>query len=273
VAAIVETADGRRFFVKAAAPELNPDTPHFHRREAVIAGALPEDAPAPRLLWTYDEGEDGWIVLVYEALSGRNPHTPWQADELDRVVAALIALSDALTPSPVPEAIAGRARDVSLFARPKWWLMREYPPEGIDGWSVRNFDRLVELEARARTAIDGDTLIHLDLRADNTLVTDRGVMIVDWPHARVGAPWVDLLGMAPSVALQGGPPPDELLLRHPAARAADPDDINAGVAALAAYFTYQSFQPPPPGLPTVRAFQRAQGEITRAWLAKRTGWT
>jgi hypothetical protein len=134
VAAVVETADGRRFFVKAAAPELNPDTPHFHRREAIIAAALPDDAPAPRLLWTYDEGDHGWIVLVYEAVTGRNPHTPWQADELDHVIEALIRLSEALTPSPVPEAIAGRARDVSLFARPTWWLMREFPPEGIDDW-------------------------------------------------------------------------------------------------------------------------------------------
>ena len=272
VAAVVHTADGRRFFVKTAAPELNPDTPGFHRREAIIAAALPENAPVPRLLWTYDEGEDGWIVLVYEAIEGRNPRTPWNAAELDRVVDALVALSDALTPSPVSEAIAGRARDVSLFARPKWWLMQRYPPDGIDDWFARNFNRLVELEERAREAVDGDSLIHIDMRADNMLITERGVVIVDWPHARIGAPWVDMLGMAPSVTLQGGPSPDEFLLRHPAARAADPADINAAIAALAAYFTYQSFQPPPPGIPSVRAFQRAQGEITRAWLARRTGW-
>lgn len=272
VAAVLHTADGRRFFAKAAAPELNPDTPGFHRREAIIAAALPEQAPVPRLLWTYDEGEAGWIVLVYEAIAGKNPQTPWQAEELDRVVKALITLSEALTPSPIAEEIASRARDVSLFARPKWWLMQRYPPEGIDDWSVRNFDRLVELEERAREAVDGESLIHIDMRADNMLVTDRGVVIVDWPHARIGAPWVDMLGMAPSVALQGGPPPDEFLLRHPAARAAAPGDIDAAVAALAAYFTYQSFQPPPPGLPTVRAFQRAQGEIARTWLAQRTGW-
>jgi hypothetical protein len=28
---------------------------------------------------------------------------------------------------------------------------------------------------------------------------------------------------------------------------------------------------PPPGLPTVRAFQAAQGEVTRRWLAQRAG--
>jgi len=44
------------------------------------------------------------------------------------------------------------------------------------------------------------------------------------------------------------------------------------VAAIAGYFTRQSLQPPPPGLPTVRAFQAAQGVVARDWLALRTGW-
>jgi len=46
--------------------------------------------------------------------------------------------------------------------------------------------------------------------------------------------------------------------------------------ALAAHpgrvFTRQALLPPPPGLPTVRAFQAAQGQVARAWLAARTGW-
>ena len=42
-------------------------------------------------------------------------------------------------------------------------------------------------------------------------------------------------------------------------------------AALAGYFTHRALQPPPPGLPTLRAFQAAQGEVARQWLAHRTG--
>lgn len=51
----------------------------------------------------------------------------------------------------------------------------------------------------------GDTLLHLDLRADNIVLTADRVYTVDWPSAAVGAWWVDVLGMAPSVAMQGGP--------------------------------------------------------------------
>jgi hypothetical protein len=73
--------------------------------------------------------------------------------------------------------------------------------------------------------------------------------------------------------MQGGAPPEDLLARHPAARAADPQAITAVVAAIAGFFTYQALQPPPPGLSTVRAFQAAQGVAAREWLRQRTGWT
>jgi hypothetical protein len=74
------------------------------------------------------------------------------------------------------------------------------------------------------------------------------------------------------VTMQGGPPPEEVIARHPACPLADPDAITAAVAALAGYFTHRALQPPPPGLPTLRAFQEAQGAVAREWLAQRTGW-
>ena len=73
VAARLRSEDGRRFFAKAAGPEPNPLTPAAHRREARVAAALPEDAPVPTFLFSHDEGERGWIVLVFEDVEGRNP--------------------------------------------------------------------------------------------------------------------------------------------------------------------------------------------------------
>jgi hypothetical protein len=98
------------------------------------------------------------------------------------------------------------------------------------------------------------------------------VVIVDWPWAAVGAAWVDVLGMAPSVALEGGPEPSAFFGMHPACRAADPARVDAVLCTIAAFFTYNALQPPPPGLPTLRAFQASQGEVARRWLAERTGW-
>ena len=40
------------------------------------------------------------------------------------------------------------------------------------------------------------------------------------------------------------------------------------VVAIAGYFVERGRLPDPPGLPTVRAFQRAQGAVTNAWLRR-----
>jgi hypothetical protein len=104
------------------------------------------------------------------------------------------------------------------------------------------------------------------------LVTDGGVVFVDWPHACVGAAVFDLVAWAPSVALEGGPSPEELLAMYPRAQAADPDAVTVLVAALSGFFVAHSLRPAPPGLPTLRPFQAAQGDVALSWLRHRTGW-
>jgi hypothetical protein len=96
-------------------------------------------------------------------------------------------------------------------------------------------------------------------------------VVVDWPHARIGAAWVDIVFLAPSVAMQGGPDPATLFARHPASHTALPEAVTAVIALMAGFFTWSALQPPPPGLPTLRVFQEAQGSIARRWLAERIG--
>jgi nucleoside-diphosphate-sugar epimerase len=95
------------------------------------------------------------------------------------------------------------------------------------------------------------------------------VVVVDWPWACLAAPWFDLVTMLPSVRLQGGPPPAGVFAAHPLTRHADADAVTSVVAALAGYFVHRGGQPPPPGLPTLRAFQRDQGAVALDWLRHR----
>ena len=274
IAARIRTVDGARYFVKGAGPVPNRDTPGMHRREAQIVAAMPAGAAVPRLLWSYDDEDSGWVLLVSQDIQGRHPQMPWRVDELDRVVDGLSRLADALTPSPLPVSLVGSARDAFARSINGWRQLAEGPPSDLhrlDPWSRRNLDRLVELESQAPDAVDGDTLLHLDVRADNILLAENEVWLFDWASACVGASWVDAVGLAPSVAMQGGPPPEQVVTRHPAARSADPAHITAAVAAVAGYFTHGALQPPPPGLPTLREFQAAQGTVARDWLALRTG--
>ena len=97
------------------------------------------------------------------------------------------------------------------------------------------------------------------MRADSLLIDDCRVWFFDWPHACVGAAWFDVVAFIPSVVMPGGPPAEEVFARYQLGAEADQDAVNCALAPLADYFTRQSLLPPPPGLPTLRAFQAAQG--------------
>lgn len=71
--------------------------------------------------------------------------------------------------------------------------------------------------------------------------------------------------------MQGGPEPAALLRMSAVGAAADQKAVAALACAIAGYFTWQALQPPPPGLPTVRAFQSAQGVVARRWVADLLG--
>jgi aminoglycoside phosphotransferase len=266
VAARLELADGRSVFAKAIGPEPNPDSPEFHRREARVAAALPQETPAPRLLFTADE--EGWVTLVFEHVDGREPELPWREDELARVLDALTDLAAALTPPPLEAPPVAEALD-KLFHG--WRTLVSRGAVGIDPWAAERLGELAALEAGWAEGAAGSTLLHCDVRADNILLAPDRVVFVDWPHACVGAAWIDLLAFLPSVAMQGGPRPWEIFDEHPLGRDAPAEQVVPVVAALAGFFVERSIQPPPPGLPTLREFQRAQGVKALAWLQRSLG--
>jgi aminoglycoside phosphotransferase (APT) family kinase protein len=273
VAARLRLADGRRVFLKAISSHPNPDSPAMHRREARIAAALPASVPTPRLLWSYDDGD--WVAILFEDIEGWTPATPWRAEELGRVLSALTQLVESLTPSPIAvETIAERLheplqgwRTLESAARTKGDRL-----DSVPDWAGRNLERLAALESEWERASAGATLLHFDLRADNILLTADRVLVVDWPHASLGAGWMELLQILPSIAMQGGPRPWEIFDSHPLGRRAPDREVTAVLAAVAGYFVRQSRLPAPPGLPTLRAFQRDQGIPAVEWLMRRTGW-
>lgn len=257
-------------FVKAVGAALNPDAPEFHRREAAISAALPPGGPFPRLLDAYDDGE--WVALAFVAVDGRPPAHPWDPAELDAAVHALAGLHALLTPNPVPAADPAADRLRGVLGGWGALVSSGDVPEGLDAWAHRNLDRLADLEAGWPEAIAGTTLLHADVRSDNMLVTEDGVVFVDWPHACVGTAVFDVVAWAPSVVLEGGPAPEELLERHRPSRHARSEVVPVLVAAFSGFLVPSSLRPPPPGLPTLRAFQAAQGEVALRWLERCTGW-
>jgi hypothetical protein len=82
----------------------------------------------------------------------------------------------------------------------------------------------------------GDTLVHLDMRADNVLLGEDGaVWFVDWPWTCRGARWVDSALLVLNAATYGHDP-EELVAANPLLSAADPIALTALLVGLAGMF-------------------------------------
>lgn len=269
VAARVVCADGTRAFVKAVGEPLNPQSPGLHRKEIRLASVLPEHPALPRVLATYDDGT--WVALLIEDLQGRHPRLPWEQAELRRVLDTLAELAPLLDPSPLPaDEIGDIAADLTETLA-AWPALAAAPPADLDPWTLRHLDRLAELAATPIAS--GSALVHVDLRADNVLLTADGRLCVfDWAQANVGPGWIDPVVLLLEVHAHGGHDVDAILADHPLTRSVDPEQVTLAVLAISGLMQRQSRQPTPPGLPKLRAYQRAYADASADWLRRRLGW-
>jgi aminoglycoside phosphotransferase (APT) family kinase protein len=184
-----------------------------------------------------------------------------------RIVSALARLADVATPSPV-----ALARD---HPRLGGWTdvvrddasMRRLPAESR--WAVDHLALLVELERDGLEAARGESLVHFDLYPHNVLLSADRVSFVDWPHARLGNPLVDLVSVLSTVAVTGHDP-SPIAQAHPLMRKADPHVLDALIAAHAGFCIAGALSPAAPGLDAVVDAKRALAGAFLGWLAHRS---
>ena len=247
----VELDDGRTAFVKLALDDVAAE---WLRDEHRVYSSL--EAPfMPELLGWYD---DNSTLLAIEDLSAAYWPPPWQPGQVEQVLATL---GDVAATAPP----AGLTTLEELRERLNGWELVESDPEplltsGLVGrdWLERALPRL--REAAAACDLSGDALLHLDVRSDNLCFREGHLFLVDWNLACVGNPLLDLVAWLPSLRLEGGPEPWELV----------PE--SGGLATLiAGYFASRAGLPTPSTAPRVRPFQRRQAEITLPWAARELG--
>jgi hypothetical protein len=247
--AIAEFDGSSTAFVKAGTEEI---TSEFLRDELRFYQAV--QAPfMPRLLG-YDEADPPFLVL--EDLSDWRWPPPWDDEAIDQVREALAELWSTPAPEWVPPITEERewllGGWATIEADPQPFLSLDL---GSRGWLD---DALAVLRRAAESApIEGDSLLHLDVRSDNLCLSDRGAVLVDWNLVHVGNPDLDLAAWAPSLLLEGGPSPEDLLPNAPGL-----------AAALAGFFASRAGLPPPPTAPKVRQIQRAQLEVALPWACR-----
>ena len=263
-ASVLTCADGSRHFVKAASHKAQRMFAAAYREEARKLAALPDAAPAPRLLWTHDD--EDWMVLATEYVAARAPRRPWRPADLERCVAMAERLSAGLTPPPA--GLQLRPIEEEFATWPQYWdAVRQAPPGPADLVA-----EAAGLAARYREVVGGDTLVHTDIRDDNLLLAEDGrVLLCDWNWPALGAAWLD------TVFLMIGPRGDGLdvdavLASAPLTRDVPAESVDIVLALATGYFLMSAQQPVPPTSPYIRDAQRWQGEVCWSWLAERRGW-
>lgn len=232
------TVSGNVFFMKAI-PADSPAAADYVI-ESRVACALASIAPTPRLL---NSGLiAGWSVLVFDAVRGRMPDEPWRSDELQAVVRLFGELSLVLTPSPVldlPTVVERmRGRCVTWTQLESTGSYGEVSLVDLTDWEIAHLSRLAHLERSWEDLVQGETLLHFDLRHDNLKVDARGrICVLDWGRACIGPAWVDIICLL--LESDSGSTDLETLFHQSAGAAtADPLAVDAFLTVLASYWRH-----------------------------------
>ena len=258
-ASVLTTTSGDRAFVKAASKAAQPEIAASYAEEARKLDLLAGRIPAPRLDWVHED--DGWVVLGLEAVEARQPRRPWRADDLDRALDLAEVIAEAT--HALPAALALRPLVDELPALVNGW------DDVPDQWP--HHEEAAAL-ARSMSILPADRFAHCDLRDDNILLCDDGrTLACDWNWPALGPVWqdtVDLLISAHGDGLDVMP----LLADRALTRDADPDHVDAWIAAVCGFMLAMRKRPAPPSSPHLRTHSNWYAEAAWSLLAQRRGW-
>ncbi|MCS7483732.1 aminoglycoside phosphotransferase family protein [Umezawaea endophytica] len=230
---------------------------------------MPQGSPAPALWWAVER--DGWVLSAFDDIEGRHPSLAPGSADLPAVLDAVAALGETLTPCPYEAARSAAAELGPLFGG--WATLAADPPADLDDWSLRHLDALAAHESSCLDAMDGDTLLHTDLREDNLMIDTRSgrVLVIDWAWPARGAAWVDIAFLVPQFIRAGHHPAGaEALLAEVAGwKQAAPEAVTSYAVALSGLWERDSRTTTSAGL---RAYRAAAAAAGRRWVAHRTGW-
>jgi hypothetical protein len=238
--------DGTRAFLKVASIEPSPQWV----RDEVHVYECVEGPFMPRFLG-WEDGEEPLLVLEDVSAAGRFP-PPWEEGDVDAVLGALqevasVEVAGKLAPLGSLVGWHDVARDPAPFLS-----LELVSPEWLDAALP------ALLDASDRTPLEGDSLVHCDVRSDNLCLRGGRAVLFDWNHACIGNAAFDVAFWLPSLKLEGGPDPEEV----------GSDEF---AVVVAGFFAAGAGLPSPEGAPLVRGFQRAQLGVALPWACSVLG--
>lgn len=281
----LKLANGERAFFKGC----GPDASEFLRDVVLVEERIYTELAhllspwAPELRGVFSTA--GWRALLLEDLGPKTapPWTPTLTRQVMRAYAQFHQATlgtefpawlprfsqaeTALTWQAIVEATKG-LREVAALAG-------LHADEALR-WLLHAEPLLAQLLASAPTIPGPAALLHFDTRSDNLRLQRGQLRLFDWPAIEVGPIEIDVLALAQSITVEGGPEPEQCVAWY--GGALRPDVVDIALAWLTGFFMMRAWLPEIPGLPRLRRFQRQQLAVLLQWSARRfhlptPGWS
>lgn len=258
-----------RVFIKAVPNDSSSAADY--RTEAAVSHILPSGVPTPSLRFTFEQ--HGWLILCFDAVDGRHPTEPWTAGQLDAVLRTLHACGNALSSVALPglptvaDRMQGRCRTWRSLA--ETGIYDQLGVDNLSAWERDHLDRLAQVEESWEREVDGEDLLHFDLRFDNIMLgSEGGVWFLDWGRACTGPRWIDVVCLLLESDL-GAIDAPAAFAAHTLGSSPDGRAVDAFLVALASNWRHSATESPPPHAPDLQARRIRSRDQTLTWLAHR----
>jgi hypothetical protein len=247
---VIQFSDGSSAFAKIG---TTPLTANWLRAEYKWYSALSGNF-LPKVYGFEDDPEQP--ILLLEDLSRAYWPPPWRPGDIELLQKTLHQIAST---RPLPAGITS-LQEIRGFLR--GWDKIALDPEAFlslgfctKAWLDHALPILREAENKAQ--VDGNDLLHSDVRSDNLCILGGRMVFVDWNNPLRGNALFDLAAIAPSLRLEGGPLPEELLPNQPYL-----------AAAVCGYFAANAGLPIIPNAPKVRWIQLRQLRMALPWTVR-----
>jgi fructosamine-3-kinase len=218
-----------------------------------------------------------WHCLVLEDL-GPKSVPPWSTPKARAITYALADFHQASAGATLPEWLAHPA---NTFGGENWAktaqesdgfhkiaeMVGEDSAQALK-WFQNISPTIERLLVQADFSVEPHTILHGDLRSDNLRFSKNRLALFDWPAITRGRPEWDIVGFAQSVAVEGGPFPEEILNWYQEKTPLENAAIESALAWCLTLFANRAWRPEIPGLPRLRRFQRQQLGMVILWIAR-----
>lgn len=246
---VMRFENGTSAFVKVS---TEPLTIKWLRDEYKIYSSIKAEFIPQMLGW--EDGE--YPILILEDLSTGHWPPPWNSDQVQKVLDVIKRVADLRVDIELPSL---KRFEAELQG---WKKIKEDPsaflglglvtPQWLDG----ALPKLIEAESKAN--LNGDSILHTDIRSDNICFLNDKIYLVDWNWTVRGNVMFDILAWLPSLHAEGGPTPWSFGFNEPEL-----------ISALAGFHAFSAYQPPNfKGAEAIRALQLKLLKVYIPWVVK-----